>query len=94
MAGPYSITLSAGMISTTEQVTTLDSDNVYEGNELFSLIINETLLPTRVEARSGCSLQITIVDVDSKLLDFSIIHNFLGLVSYNYNPIVHLAVNP
>ena len=50
----------------TGQVTTLHNDSVYERNETFSLSINETLLPTRVETRNDCVLQLTIIDIDSK----------------------------
>jgi len=70
-AGPYTVTLTAGMTSVSGQVTTLSNDNIFEGNETFTLIINETLLPNRVETRNDCVLDITIVDIDSKCVYFT-----------------------
>ncbi|XP_065894203.1 uncharacterized protein [Dysidea avara] len=64
MAGPYIVTLHAGMTSVTGQVTTLHNGNIYERDETFSLTINETQLPTRVETRDNCVLDLTIVDID------------------------------
>jgi len=64
------VTLTAGMTSVTGQVTILYNDNIYEGNETFSLIINETSLPTRVETSSNCVLNIMIVDIDSKCVSY------------------------
>jgi len=64
------VTLTSGMTSVTGQVAILHNDNIYEGNETFSLIINETSLPTRVETRNDCVFNITIVDVDSKCVNY------------------------
>ena len=64
------VTLTAGMTSVTGQVTTLYNDNIYEGNEMFSLIINETSLPARVETSSNCVFNIMIVGIDSKCVSY------------------------
>jgi len=64
------VILTAGMTSVTGQVATLHNDNIYDGNETFSLFINEASLPTRVETRSDCVLNITIVDIDGKCVNY------------------------
>ena len=62
---PYNITFLVGQTTTTFDVP-INDDNIFEGNEVFILTIDETSLPTGVTAGSPGEATVTIVDDDCK----------------------------
>ena len=69
-SGPYTATFSAGETSASFNVP-INDDNIYEGNETFSLTIDPTSLPSLVMLLPMCRLDVTIVDDDCKLIKFT-----------------------
>jgi len=65
--GPYNITIPAGMINASFNIS-ISPDNILEGNELFSLTIDQTSLLTVVI--SDNSTLVMIIDDDRKILYF------------------------
>ena len=64
--GPFNVTIPAGEISVPFYIS-INDDNIFEGNETFSLTIDSPSLPSRVLVQSDCVLMITIVDDDGGL---------------------------
>ena len=75
-SGPFSIRIPAGDISVGFNISIIDSINVFEANETFTLTIDPSSLPNRVYQQPNCMLTVTIVDddgePDSYILNFII----------------------
>ena len=65
-SGPYNVTIPAGQTTVTFDVP-INNDNILEGNENFTLTINEPSLPTGVTRGDPGQATVTIVDDDRKL---------------------------
>lgn len=66
-SGPFSVIIPAGEISVSSDIFIIVDDNIFEGNELISLTINSSSLPSRVFIQPNCMLMVTIVDNDGEL---------------------------
>ena len=64
-SGPHSITFPAGVMSVPFNIP-INDDNIFEGNENFTLTINPSL-PTGVMVSNPDQARVTIVDNDCKL---------------------------
>ena len=64
--GPFSAIIPSGEINVPFNIPIID-DNIFEGNESFSLYINLFSSPSTVLLQPDCMLMITIVDNDGKL---------------------------
>ena len=64
-SGPYPVTFPAGVTSVTFDVPITD-DNILEGNENFTLTIDQSSLPTNVNRGDPDEAIVTIVDDDCK----------------------------
>ena len=64
ISGPYTVTFPAGQTTATFNIS-ITGDNVLEGDENFTLTINETSLPTNVTRGIG-EATVNIVDDDRK----------------------------
>ena len=69
--GPFSVTVPAGEKSVPFNISIIIDDNIFEGNETFSLTINSSSLPSRVSVQPNCMAMITIVDDDG---EFTIVY--------------------
>lgn len=69
--GPFSVTIPAGYISTSFNVSIIN-DNIFETDESFNVLINSSYFPSRVLLQSGCILRVTIVNDESELLSFDL----------------------
>jgi len=65
-SGPYTVTFLAGQTSVLFNISIID-DSILEGNEIFDLTIDASLLPSRVIVVSPHKATVTIVDNDGKL---------------------------
>ena len=65
-SGPYSVTIPAGQTTTTFDVP-INNDDILEGNENFTLTINEPSLPTGVTRGDPGQATVTIVDNACKI---------------------------
>ena len=61
--GPFSVTIPAGEISVPFNISIID-DNIFEGNESFTLTIDSSSLPSRFLLQPDCLLTVTITDDD------------------------------
>ena len=66
-SGPYTVTFLVEQTTATFDVPISD-DNIYEGNENFTLTIHSSTLPTDVTLGNPNEATVTIVDDDCKLL--------------------------
>ena len=66
-SGPFPVTIPAGQTTATFDVP-INDDNILEGNENFTLTINEPSLPTGVTRGDRGQAAVTIMDNDCKLL--------------------------
>jgi len=64
-SGPYPVTFLAGETSVTFDVPITD-DNILEGNENFTLTIDQSSLPTNVNRGDHGEATVTIVNDDGK----------------------------
>ena len=64
-SGPYSVIFTAGTTNTSFDVTIISND-VYQGNVYFNIIIDASLLPNDVMIGDTNPLRVIIVDDDSK----------------------------
>ena len=78
-SGPFSVTIPAMDTSATFNVSIM-IDNIFESDESFNLMINSSSFPSRVFLQPDCTLRITILNDDSKLLSFDLIIT----LSYGY----------
>ena len=65
ISGPYTVTFPAGVTSATFDVPIV-GDSVLEGNENFTLVINDSSLPSHIIRGSPRNVAVNIVDDDSK----------------------------
>ena len=64
--GPFNVTIPAGETSVLFNISIID-DNVFEGNESFSITIDSFFLPSRVLVQPGCMLMVMVMDNDGML---------------------------
>ena len=64
-SGPYPVTFPAGLTSVTFDIPITD-DNILEGNENFTLTIDQSSLPTNVNPGDPGEATVTIVNDDGK----------------------------
>ena len=64
-SGPYIVTFHAGL-TRVSFVVVVTNDNVLEGDEKFSLIIDPSSLPTGVTVSNPAQTTVTIYDDDGK----------------------------
>lgn len=64
-SGPYRVTFNAGVAEIAIDVS-IHNDNILEGNENFSLTINESSLRSRVTVGDSGNVTVIIVDDDGK----------------------------
>ena len=64
-SGPYTVTIPAGQTTATFDVP-INNDDILEGNENFTLTINEPSLPTGVTRGDPGQATVTIVDEDGE----------------------------
>ena len=64
-SGPFNITIPAGESQVSFNISIID-DDVFEGNESFSVTIDPSSLPSRIILFSTCLLNVTIVDDDGE----------------------------
>jgi len=64
-SGPYPVTFPVGVTSVTFGIPITD-DNILEGNENFTLTIDQSSLPTNVNRGDPGEATVTIVDNDCK----------------------------
>ena len=64
-SGPYIVTFHAG-VTRVSFVVVVTNDNVLEGDEKFSLVIDPSSLPTSVTTSSPAQATVTIYDDDGK----------------------------
>ena len=69
--GPFNITIPAGNISTSFNVSIMN-DNIFETDESFNVLINSSYFPSGVLLQSDCILRVTIVNDESELLSFDL----------------------
>ena len=74
-SGPFSIRIPAGEISVGFNISIIDSNNIFEMNETFSLTIDPSSLPNRVYQQLNCMLTVTIVDDDGEHDSYILIIN-------------------
>ena len=67
ISGPYTVTFPAGQTTATFNIS-INDDDIGEGDESFTLTINETSLPTNVTCGIFGEATVTIVNDDSKSL--------------------------
>lgn len=63
--GPFDVTFPAGMTTASFNIPITD-DNMFEGNESFTVTIVASTLPSQVVEGTDCVVVVTIVDDDSK----------------------------
>ena len=63
--GSFGVTIPAGETSVSFNISIID-DNIFEGNESFSLTIDSSSLPSRVLLQESCVVVITIVNDDGE----------------------------
>jgi len=66
-SGPYAVVIPAGQTSASFDLS-INNDNIFEGNETFTLTLRTSSLPSRIMTLPLCHLDVTIVDNDCKLL--------------------------
>ena len=66
-SGPFTVIVPAGQTVATFSIL-ITVDDVFEENEVFTITIDSSTLPSRVLVQPGCMLTITIVDDDGELL--------------------------
>ena len=66
VSGPYSVTIPAGETSASFDLSIINDNNIFEGNESFTLTIRTSSLPDRVMTEPFCDRTVTIVDDDCK----------------------------
>ena len=76
--GPISVTIPAGTMSVSFNVSVID-DNIFEANESLILTIDQSSLPSRVVVQPDCMAIVTIVDDDGELL-----HSHSRIITYTY----------
>ena len=64
-SGPYTVTFPVGATSVPFDVP-INNDDIFEGNEDFTLTINSSSLPTGGTVGSPGSTVVTIIDNDRK----------------------------
>ena len=64
-AGPYTVIIPAGMASVFFNVSIIN-DEIYEGNETFSLVVNVTSLPLNVTVGDPNQATVTVFNDDGK----------------------------
>ena len=64
--GPFNVTIPTGETSVLLNISIID-DNVFEGNESFSITIDSFSLPSRVLLQPDCMLMVMVVDNDGML---------------------------
>ena len=64
--GPFNVTIPTGETSVLFNISIID-DNVFEGNESFSITIDSFSLPSRVLLQPDCMLMVMVVDNDGML---------------------------
>ena len=64
-SGPYTVTFPAGMTSVPFNVS-INNDDIFEGNEDFTLTIDPSSLPGDVNVGNPSQATVTIVDDDRK----------------------------
>ena len=65
-SGPYTVTFPVGVTSVPFDVP-INNDDIFEGNENFTLTIDPSSLPTDVSVGNPGSAVVTIIDDDRKL---------------------------
>ena len=70
-AGPYSVTISAGLIETSYDIH-ITNDDLLEENETFYLFINPSILPRDVIVGDINQAEITIINDDGKVISICI----------------------
>ena len=78
ITGPISVTIPAGVMSVSFNVSVID-DNIFEANESLILIIDQSSFPSRVVVQPDCMAIVTIVDDDGELL-----HCQSRIITYTY----------
>ena len=63
--GPFDVEFSAGMTLAPFNVT-IARDNIFEGNETFYLLINQSALPSEVSVEDPGQTTVIIVDDNGK----------------------------
>lgn len=76
--GPISVTIPAGVMSVSCNISVID-DNIFEANESLILTIDQYSLPSRVVVQPDCMAIVTIVDDDGELL-----HCQSRIITYTY----------
>ena len=66
--GPYNITFPAGETTVSFNISIID-DNIVEGNEVFTLSIDNNALPISVVRLAPYSVSVIIENDDSKLIN-------------------------
>ena len=67
ISGPYTVTFPAGQTTATFNIS-INDDDIGEGDESFTLTINETSLPTNVTRGIFGEATVAIVNDDGKSL--------------------------
>ena len=65
VSGPYTVTFPAGVTSVLFDIP-INDDDVFEGNENFTITIDPSSLPTDVSVGNPGQATVTIVDDDRK----------------------------
>ena len=64
-SGPFDVTFTAGMTNASFNVPIIN-ENLFEGNETFTVTIVPSLLSNRIIKGTGCDVTVTIINDDSK----------------------------
>ena len=87
-SGPFNITFMAGMMNASFDVPIIN-ENLFEGNETFTVTIAPSSLSNRIVKGTGCDVTVTIINDDSKFntatKDYVFISSVVTACAINFN---------